>query len=195
MLALNKEVNTYLQSAEGQTNTAILTDAPTGAVTGSTVTTYKQAAQAAYMAFNSSIASAEQSAVSAGAALDSSAVTAAVSTLQTALNSAVGGLGTAFTASSSFTSLSTTLTTDLDGLTTALDGVTAPTTGNNASQRLFLRTVSSTLMQYESKIDAAVLTAVRDYNSSLLNGAGISPAHDERRRAGRDARPARDRIP
>ena len=59
------------------------------------------------------------------------------------------------------------LPADLTALTSALEGVSAPSS-SAASQSLFLRTVSSILTQYESKIDAAVLTAVQAYNASLL---------------------------
>lgn len=166
VLAMNREVNGYLQSAEGQSNSAILSDTATGTVTSSVVQTYKQAAQAAYQAFNTSIANAEQTSISGGTALSSTAVEGAVATLQTALTSAVSGLGTAFT-SSTFSPTSA-VTTDLTNLTTALEAITAPTASNTASVRLFLKTVNATLMQYESQIEQVVATAVQNYNNSLL---------------------------
>jgi hypothetical protein len=49
-----------------------------------------------------------------------------------------------------------------------LTSITAPTTGSNASARLFLRTVFSDIAQEEAQISEAVLSAVQKYNNSLL---------------------------
>ncbi len=89
-----------------------------------------------------------------------------MSTLQTNLTTAVTSLGSSFT--SSTYNPSTTIAADLANLTTALEGISAPTAGNTASSRLFLRTVGSTLSQYEMMISQTIATAIVNYNNSLL---------------------------
>jgi hypothetical protein len=166
VLAMNQEVNADLKSAEGQASAAILADTPVDTVTTSTIQTYKQAVQTAFQAFNSAISNAEQTSISGGTALSTSAVSSAVSTLQTALTSAVSVLGSQFTASTF--NPAAAISADLTNLTTALDAITGPTAGNTPSSRVFLRTVGSTLSQYEMMVSQSIATAIQGYNNSLL---------------------------
>jgi len=166
VLALEREANTYIRSAQNQTTNAILSDHPAGSITAATVQTYNQAVRTADQAFNLSISSAAQTAISGGTQLNSTSVSSAVSALQTALTSAINALGTQFT-SSTYNPIST-VTTQLDNLTTQLQNITAPTAGSKSSARLFSRTVSSVVAQNLSAINTAVATAIQNYNNSLL---------------------------
>jgi hypothetical protein len=166
VLAMNREVNADLKGAEGQASAAILADTPVDTITTSTIQTYKQAVQSAFQAFNSAISNAEQASISGGTALSTSAVSSAVSTLQTALTSAVSALGSQFTASTF--NPTAVISADLTDLTTALDAIAGPTAGNMAASRLFLRTVGSTLSQYEMMVTQSIASAIQGYNNSLL---------------------------
>ena len=66
---MNQEVSGYLNTAWSSTSAAIRGDAPTGSITGTTLSTYHQAVQTAYQAFNTAISTAAQTAISNKAAL------------------------------------------------------------------------------------------------------------------------------
>jgi hypothetical protein len=166
VLSLKREAYSYISTAQYQSTSAILNDQPAAGITQATQRTYNQAANTAYQAFNLSISSAKQAAISAGTTLDSTAVQTAVSTLQTALTSALSGLGTQFT-SSTFNPASA-VATQLSTLQSQLLAITAPTTGSNSSARIFSRTVSFVISSNFSAINQAVATAIQNYNNSLL---------------------------
>ena len=165
-LAMNREIGGDVRSTSRESIRAILSDAPTGTLTGSTVRMANQSAQTALQTFNMAINSAKRAAISSGTTLDSSAVTAAVATLQTSLDSTLSSLGTDFTSSTlnpsdSFNALLSTLTTDL---TT----ITAPTTGNYFSARTFANSVNTTLMKAQQQGMELFSTTISQYNQSLL---------------------------
>jgi hypothetical protein len=166
VVAMDQEVFGDVGMAQNQATAAILAETPDGTITASTAQSTSHSVNAYYQAFTLAVADAEQTSLSSGTALSTTAITSAVSTLQTGVTSAVSSLGTSFT--SSTYNPSTTIASDLTNLTTTLEGITAPTAGNTASSRLFLRTVGSTLSQYEMTISRAIATAITDYNNSLL---------------------------
>ncbi len=166
VLSMNQEVNTYLRSAENQTNTAITTDAPTGTVTAPTVKAYQTATNTAYSAFHAAIASAEATAISASVTLDPTATATAVSNLQKAVNAAIKNLGLA--AANDPTSTVDGLLTGTGGLQSALTSITAPVLGSATSARAFSRAVTAAIQSAEQAINVDVMTAIQANNASLL---------------------------
>lgn len=166
VLALNREIAGYVRTASSESTQAILTDAPTGTLTGSTVQTFNKSVQTALQTFSTAINTAKQAAITNGTTLDSTAVASAVSTLQSSLDSAVSSLGTAFT--SSTYNPTTALDTLVSGLTSSLTSITAPTAGSTSSARTFSFAINSVLMKAQMSGTQLVATAISQYNQSLL---------------------------
>ena len=166
VLSLDFEDFTYIRTASTQSTQAILTDAPTGIVTGTIVQTANTSVRTALHTFTTAINTAKQTAITNGATLDSTAVTNAVSALQTSLDSAISSLGTGLT--SSTYDPTTALNSALTSLTTQLTSITAPTAGNTASARTFSFAINSALMNTRITGNQLVATAISNYNNSLL---------------------------
>ncbi len=166
VLSLYREDFTYIQTASTQSTQAVLTDAPTGVITGTAVQTANTSVRTALQTFTTAINTAKQTAITNGATLDSTAVTSAVSALQTSLNSAISSLGTGFT--SSTYDPTTALNSALTSLTTQLTSITAPTAGNTSSARTFSFAINSALMNTRITGNQLVATAISNYNNSLL---------------------------
>ena len=166
VLALNREIGGYLRTTATESTRAILSDAPTGTLTGSTVRTANQTILTALQTFTNEINSAKRTAISSGASLDSSAVATAVANLQTSLDTAVSSLGTDF-ASSTYNP-TTSLQSLLADLNTQLTAITAPTSGNYFSARTFANSIYTTLMTAQRQGTQLVTTAISQYNQSLL---------------------------
>jgi hypothetical protein len=160
---MQQEVNGYIRDAMNQANTAIKNDQPAGTVTSTVLQTYNQAVRAALQTFSTAINNAAQTTISGGTTLDSSAVSTAVTNLGQSFTSAIAGLGL----SSDFDPTATVGAT-LTALQSGLLGIAAPTAGNTASARAFLRSISSTIGQNMGQINKAVATSVQGDNNSLL---------------------------
>ena len=166
VLTLNREIGGYVRTTSVESTRAILSDSPTGSLTGSTVRMANQSVQTALQTFNMAINSAKRTAIAGGTPLDSSTVSAAVATLQTSLDSAISSLRTAF--ASSTNNPTDSLNSLLSSLTTELTAISAPTTGNYFSARTFVNAINSSLMKAQLQGSPLVTAAISQYNQSLL---------------------------
>lgn len=166
VLALNREINGSIRDAAQQSAQAILSDAPSGTLDGATTRNLTNSTRTAFQTFQTSISSAKQAALTAGTSLDNSAVATAVATLRSSVETALGGLGTSFTASSS--NPTATVEATLDSLTTQLAAIPAPAASSTTSARTFAMAVNAAVMKAQLTINQALVTAVNEYNTSLL---------------------------